>query len=238
MGDEVRDPERTIPHAIQVARAVTVAIYATVAVAVLAAIGATSVAATAAPLAAAVGAGSWGWAVPVVQIGGAAAALGALLALLAGVGRTSLAMARHQDLPSWLAAVHPRFKVPHHAEVALAAVTCLLVLTVDLRGAIGFASFGVLLYYFVANVAAFTQAEGYRRFPRWLQVVGAGRMPATGGNAASGLGARRSDAVRRRSRLPVVATAPGLPTVRHRPTSPPRLEATVDDERSSKGHTR
>src|SRR5262245_23102734 len=174
MGEEVRDPERTIPHAIQVTLAITVAIYATVAVAVLAAIGSTAVAATAAPLAAAVEAGSWGWAVPVVQIGGAAAALGALLAWLAGVGGTRLAMARHRDLPAWLAAGHPRFRVPHHAEVALATVICLLVLTMDLRGAIGFSSFGVLLYYFVANVAAFTQAEGYRRFPRWLQVLGAG----------------------------------------------------------------
>jgi APA family basic amino acid/polyamine antiporter len=109
----------------------------------------------------------------VVRVGAAAASLGALLALIAGIGRTTLAMARQADLPSWLAAVHPRFRVPHRAEVLLAAVVCVLVLTVDLRGAIGFSSFGVLLYYVVANLAAFTQPPERRRWPRALQVVGA-----------------------------------------------------------------
>jgi APA family basic amino acid/polyamine antiporter len=82
-------------------------------------------------------------------------------------------MARHHDLPGWLAAVHPRHQVPHRAEVALAVAVCVLVLTVDLRDAIGFSSFGVLLYYLIANIAAFTQAGEQRRFPRWLQVLGA-----------------------------------------------------------------
>jgi APA family basic amino acid/polyamine antiporter len=172
MGEEVREPRRTIPRAIQVALGIAVAVYTAVAVALLAVLGADGVAATTAPLAAAVEAGTWDWAAPVVRIGAAAAALGALLALVAGVGRTALAMARGRDLPGWLAAVHPRFHVPHHAEVALALIVGALVLVVDLRGAIGFSSFGVLLYYLVANAAALTQTAGHRRFPRPLQVLG------------------------------------------------------------------
>ena len=173
MGEEVRDPVRTIPRAIQLALALAVAIYAVVAVTLLSVLGSDGVADSPAPLAAVVAAGSWDWAGPVVRIGAAAASLGALLALVAGVGRTTLAMAREDDLPRWLAAVHPRHRVPHHAEVALAVAVCLLVLTVDLRGAIGFSSFGVLLYYLVANLAAFTQDDEHRRFPRVLQVLGA-----------------------------------------------------------------
>ncbi|SEK50313.1 amino acid/polyamine/organocation transporter, APC superfamily [Blastococcus sp. DSM 46786] len=172
MGEEVRDPARTIPRAIPLALGIAVAVYAVVAVAVLVSLGPDGVAATAAPLAAAVDAGGWVWAEPVVRIGAAAASLGALLALVAGIGRTGLAMARQGDLPRFLAAVHPRFSVPHRAELALAAVVCVLVLTVDLRGAIGFSSFGVLLYYSVANAAAFTQDRTHRRFPRPLQVLG------------------------------------------------------------------
>jgi len=115
----------------------------------------------------------WDWAAPLVRIGAAAAALGALLALIAGIGRTTLAMARHDDLPGWLAAVHPRFRVPHRAEVALAVAIGALVLTVDLRGAIGFSSVGVLVYYLIANLAAFTQPRDQRRYPRVLQLIGA-----------------------------------------------------------------
>jgi APA family basic amino acid/polyamine antiporter len=173
MGEEVRDPARTIPRAIQLALALTVAVYGVVAVTVLSVLGPDGVADSTAPLAAVVAAGSWDWAGPVVRIGAAAASLGALLALIAGVGRTTLAMARENELPRWLAAVHPRHRVPHHAEVALAVVVCALVLIVDLRGAIGFSSFGVLLYYLVANLAAFTQDDVHRRFPRVLQVLGA-----------------------------------------------------------------
>jgi APA family basic amino acid/polyamine antiporter len=173
MGEEVREPERTIPRAVQIALALTVVVYAVIGLTALSVLGPEGLAAAEAPLAATVAAGTWNWAAVIVRIGGAAATLGALLALIAGVGRTSLAMARERDLPTWLAAVHPRYRVPHHAEIALAAIVCLLVAVVDLRGAIGFSSFGVLLYYLIANLAAITQTGNHRRFPHILQILGA-----------------------------------------------------------------
>jgi APA family basic amino acid/polyamine antiporter len=173
LAEEVRDPRHTIPRAITIALLVVVAVYAVVGATVLAVLGPDAVAASVAPLADAVESSGQDWASPVVRLGAAAASLGALLALVAGVGRTALAMGRNGDLPGWFAAVHPRFRVPHHAEVAVAVAVCVLVLTVDLRGAIGFSAFGVLLYYFVANLAAFTQDGEHRRYPRPLQVAGA-----------------------------------------------------------------
>jgi basic amino acid/polyamine antiporter, APA family len=173
MGEEVRDPARTIPRAIVGALVIAIVVYVAVGVSTLLALGPERLAASRAPLADAVHAAGWDWAATVVRVGAAAAALGALLALIAGIGRTTLAMARHDDLPRWLAAVHPRFRVPHRAEVALAVAVGVLVLTVDLRGAIGFSSVGVLVYYLVANVAAFTQPREHRRYPRALPVLGA-----------------------------------------------------------------
>jgi basic amino acid/polyamine antiporter, APA family len=173
MGEEVRDPQRTIPHAIILALGIAVVVYAAVGVTVLVVLGPDRLAESTAPLVAVARSSGWSWLIPVVAIGGAAASLGALLALIAGLGRTTLAMAREADLPRWLATVHAVYRVPHRAEVVIAAVTCVLVLTVDLRGAIGFSSFGVLLYYLVANVAAYTQRAPHRRFPRLLQILGA-----------------------------------------------------------------
>jgi APA family basic amino acid/polyamine antiporter len=172
LGEEVREPEKTIPRAVVFALALTVAVYAVVAVTLLATLGPARLAGASAPLHEAVAGGSVGWVAPVVVLGAAVASLGALLALVAGVGRTGLAMARERDLPAWLASVHPRYRVPHRAEIALALVVSLLVLTMDLRHAIGFSSFGVLVYYLIANVAAFTQGREHRRFPRFLQVAG------------------------------------------------------------------
>ena len=143
-----------------------------VGVAALAGAGPARLAASSAPIATAVKAAGSAWAVPVVRAGAAVASLGALLALIAGIGRTGLAMARNGDLPRWLAAVDPRHQIPHHAELAVAAAVSVLVLTTDLRGAIGFSSFGVLTYYAVANASAFTQTDEQRRWPRWLNVTG------------------------------------------------------------------
>jgi APA family basic amino acid/polyamine antiporter len=172
LGEEVREPRRTIPRAIPLALGIVVVVYLVVGISALAAAGPAALAATATPLATAARAVGAAWAVPVVRVGAAVASLGALLALIAGVGRTGMAMARNGDLPRWLASVHPRHRVPDHAELAVAAVVAVLVVTTDLRGAIGFSSFGVLVYYAVANASAFTQSHEHRRWPRWLNVAG------------------------------------------------------------------
>nr|WP_254924205.1 MULTISPECIES: APC family permease [unclassified Rhodococcus (in: high G+C Gram-positive bacteria)] len=172
LGEEVVRPERTIPRAIVSALGIALLVYTLVAVTLLTVLGPELLASSSAPLVDLAVASGHSWASPVMRIGAGLAALGALLALIAGIGRTSLAMARHRDLPSYLAAVHPRYSVPHRAEITLAVIVCVLVLTVDLRDAIGFSSFGVLLYYLVANLSAFTQDAEHRRYPRALQVIG------------------------------------------------------------------
>ncbi|HQG70983.1 MAG TPA: amino acid permease, partial [Rhodoglobus sp.] len=96
MGEEVRDPARTIPLAITLALSATVLIYAVIGVVVLGVLGPDGVAGTPTPLSATVGAAGWAWATPAVRVGAAAASLGALLALVAGIGRTTLAMARER----------------------------------------------------------------------------------------------------------------------------------------------
>jgi APA family basic amino acid/polyamine antiporter len=172
LGEEVREPERTIPRAIPLALGIAIGIYVLVGIAALVALGPDALAASTKPLSDAVDAVGAAWAVPVVRIGAAVASLGALLALVAGVGRTGLAMARNGDLPRWLDSVHPRYRVPDHAELAVAAVVSVLVLSTDLRGAIGFSSFGVLIYYAVANASAYTQDAAHRRWPRVLNIAG------------------------------------------------------------------
>ncbi|MEV3903181.1 APC family permease [Mycobacterium sp. NPDC050551] len=163
LGEEVRDPARTIPRAIPIALGIALAVYAAVAAAVLTGVGPAALAAASAPLAEAVRDAGAPWLEPAVRVGGALAALGSLLALILGVSRTTLAMARDRHLPPALAAVHPTFGGPHRAEVAVGAVVAVLAAVVDLRGAISFSSFAVLVYYAIANAAALTL--GHRVIP-------------------------------------------------------------------------
>jgi basic amino acid/polyamine antiporter, APA family len=172
LGEEVADPARNIPRAVSVALGIVLVVYAVVCVAALLAVGPVALAAADAPLAEAVGAGGLAGLEPVVRGGAAAASLGVLLSLQAGLSRTVFAMASNRDLPSALAAVHPRYRVPHRAELAVAGLVAAAVLAVDLRGAIGFSSVLVLVYYTVANAAAWTLAPAERRRPRWLAGAG------------------------------------------------------------------
>jgi amino acid transporter len=75
-------------------------------------------------------------------------------------------------LAAWLAAVHPCHHVPHRAEIALGIVVCALVLALDLRAAIGFSSFGALVYYAIAIASACTLPRQQRCMPRGLTVLG------------------------------------------------------------------
>ncbi|MFY9767133.1 MAG: amino acid permease [Mycobacterium sp.] len=156
LGEEVRDPARTIPRAIPLALGIALIVYAVVAVAALAVLGSQRLAHSAAPLADVVrAAGATGFA-PVVRIVAVTAALGSLLSLILGVSRTTFAMARDHYLPQQLSAVHPRFKTPYCAEVAVGVVVAILAGTAEVRSAIGFSSFSVLAYYAIANASAWT----------------------------------------------------------------------------------
>ncbi|NYS21392.1 amino acid permease [Streptomyces sp. SJ1-7] len=172
LGEEARDPARTIPRAIPIALGITLVVYALVAVSVLLVLGPDQLAAAGAPLTDAARAADADWLVPLVRVGAAVAALGSLLSLILGVSRTTLAMARDHHLPHALAAVHPRFKVPHRAELLVGAVVGVAAATTDVRGAIGFSSFGVLAYYAIANASAWTLTPAEGRPARIVPVTG------------------------------------------------------------------
>lgn len=156
LGEEVVDPEHTIPRAIPIALGITVGLYAVLAIALLRSRGAEAIAADPAPLAGAMAATGLPWAETLVRGAAILAAFGSLLGVLLGVSRTGLAMARDGHLPSGLSAVHPVHRVPHRAELAGAAIVIVLLLLGQLATAISFSSICVLTYYAIANASAHT----------------------------------------------------------------------------------
>lgn len=169
LAEEVVEPERTIPRAVVITVATVLLLYALVALLTLIVLGPEDLARVTDPVATATGAvlsPQWVWAVRVAAV---LAACGALLNLALGVSRTALAMSRDGHLPAALSRIDDR-GVPRHAELAVGAIVLTLVLVVDLRGVIGFSSFGVLTYYAVANASAGTLADW-----RW-----SGPVPAVG----------------------------------------------------------
>ena len=111
----------------------------------------------------------WQW---LVQVGSVFATLGVLLSIMVGTSRTMFAMAADRNLPTYLARVHPKYKVPHLAEITAGLILVAIVLLADVRSAIGFSSFTVLLYYAITNASAHTLRADERLFDRTLPVLG------------------------------------------------------------------
>lgn len=175
------EPTKNIPRAIPIALTLVLLIYAAVIASALFVLGPSGLASSTAALVRMVQDARWDGIAPVVRAGAALASLSVLLSLLAGVGRTSFAMARERDLPGRLDAVHPRFQVPQRAEMVIGIIVAVLAATLDLRSAIGFNSFAVLFYYAIANASAWTLAGadgGFRAGSRSSASRAASRSPS------------------------------------------------------------
>ena len=172
LGEEVRSPRRTLPRAIAISFAVVLVVYAAVAVAVLTLLSALPLPEwTSAPLetlARVVGDGPLASAVRVAAV---LAAGGALLSLLAGVGRTLFAMGRGGDAPAALATTS-RHAVPHRAQVVAAVAAAGVVLVGGIGVALGISAVSILTYYGVAHLAALRLGPEEGRPPRAVPVLG------------------------------------------------------------------
>ncbi len=168
LGEEVRDPRRTLPRAILLALGVVLALYVALALVLVDRLGVAALAASDSPLAAAI---DPRWAVPVAALA-TLACLGSLAGILAGLSRTSLAMARERDLPGVLARVSPRTRAPIVAEAVIALVAIGIVLLLQPAQLVAASSSAVLLYYAVAHASALRQPASERWQPRAVAVAG------------------------------------------------------------------
>lgn len=171
LAEEVRDPARTIPTAIGLTIGGAVLLYAAVALVAVGAVGAERLAAANAPLYAAASVTSASVA-RLVAIGGVTAMLGVILSQLLGLSRVVFAMARRGDLPSGLERVHPRFEVPHRAVLAIGIVAAIVAATGTLRSIASAASFTILVYYGIANLAALRMPRDLKRYSDAVPLTG------------------------------------------------------------------
>lgn len=165
LGEEVRDPVRTLPRAALVSVAGVLVLGAGVLLVLLALLGTAGLAGSASPL---VDAAGEGWA-PAVRVAAAIACIGSLTGVLAGLSRTALAMGRDRELPGVLGRIGGRgTPVVAEAAIALLAVTATLLL--DPARVIGVSACAVLGYYAIGHLAALR--AGPALVPRAVPVVG------------------------------------------------------------------
>jgi basic amino acid/polyamine antiporter, APA family len=171
LGEEVRDPGRTIRRAVAIALGIALVLYLLVAVALLVGVGADALAGQVAPLATLVDTRTAPGLGVLVRVGAAVAAGSALLSVLVGVSRTGLAMARGHDLPGALTRIGPR-GTPWVADLAGGLVAALIAVLAGPAAAIAVSACSVLVYYAVVNAAALRLPATGRSWPRWTSWLG------------------------------------------------------------------
>jgi APA family basic amino acid/polyamine antiporter len=150
LGEEVRDPVRTLPRAVLLAVTTVFLLSAATLLALLAALGVERLAESTAPVAELAGPG---WEVA-LRIAAGIACIGSLTGVLAGLSRTSLAMARDGELPRALARVGERTATPVVSDAVVAVVAVVAVLLLEPAQVIGVSACAVLGYYAIAHLAA------------------------------------------------------------------------------------
>jgi len=172
LGEEVREPRRTIPRAILVTVASVSVLYLAVAVAAVGAGGTAALAGGDAPLAQVAREMGMPGLETLVSAGAVCAMLGVLLSQLLGLSRMVFAMARRGDLPRWLAEVDAGSGSPRRAVLLVGAGAAAAAAFGTLRSIAPAASFAILLYYAVANLAALRMPRAEKLYPDAVPTLG------------------------------------------------------------------
>jgi APA family basic amino acid/polyamine antiporter len=176
LGEEVREPLKSIPRAIIIALIATMILYVTVTAVAIGAAGADRLSEATTAAAAPLEVVARGFHVPevawLVAAGAVTAMLGVLLNLLLGLSRVLLAMARRGDFPSALARVEGEEGSPRRAVFVTGALIAALVVTGNVKTTWSFSAFTVLVYYALTNLAALRLSNAERLYPRFIAWIG------------------------------------------------------------------
>lgn len=172
LGEEVHNPKKTIPRAVILTLISSIVLYAGVALVAVGGVGAETLSTTSSPLGRAAGAFNFPGVLLIIGIGATTAMLGVLLSQLLGISRMMFAMARKHDLPAFLEKIHPEYKVPHVGIFLSGFIIILLSLVGTLQFIVSAASFTILLYYSITNLAAISMRKEHKLYPNWIPVAG------------------------------------------------------------------
>jgi len=169
IGEEVKDPKKTIPRAILLALGVSTIIYLLVSYTAIGLVGYEALANSGSPLADAAHQ-EGNIIVLLVSLGALAATFSVLLTTLLGTSRVSFAMARNKDLPRFFNKLHPTRNIPYVAILIFGIIMTLFAAFTDLTSAVAIANFASLFYYAVANYAALKIDKP--RYPKIIPIIG------------------------------------------------------------------
>lgn len=172
LAEEVANPKKTIPKAIIITIVIAILLYSVISVVAIGVIGTQDMASSTSPLQVVADALTTPAISSIVTIGASTAMLGVLLSQILGISRVMLAMGRRSDLPPFFKRIHKRYRVPHIGILITGGIILVLTLIGSFEFIVRAATFTILLYYSITNIAAIKQPKNDRMYSRLIPVLG------------------------------------------------------------------
>jgi APA family basic amino acid/polyamine antiporter len=154
LGEEVKNPKRTLPLAILLALIISVVLYVVTGLVATGLQDYRILAGSGSPLTDAARATGNFTLIATISFGALVATASVLLTNLIGLSRVSFAMARKGQLPKSLATIHPKLGTPYVSILITGALMAVLAFVADLRQTAAITSFSILSTHVVLHFSA------------------------------------------------------------------------------------
>lgn len=172
LAEEVREPKKTIPKAIIITIVTAIILYAAISIVAIGVVGTENMSRSISPLQVVADALTTPAVSIITTIGASTAMLGVLLSQVLGISRMMLAMGRRNDLPPVFQKIHKRYRVPHIGIFITGSIILLLSLFGSFEFIVQAATFTILLYYSITNIAALRQPQKDQMFSKLIPIGG------------------------------------------------------------------
>ncbi|GGW21939.1 APC family permease [Arenibacter certesii] len=172
LAEEVAEPKKTIPKAIIITIVTAIVLYVAISIVAIGVIGSEKMANSTSPLQVVANALSTPAISTIITIGASTAMLGVLLSQVLGISRMMLAMGRRRDLPPIFQNIHSQYQVPHIGIVVTGAIILLFTILGSFEFIVRAATFTILLYYSITNIAAIRQPLKERLYGKFIPICG------------------------------------------------------------------
>ncbi|MBE0448033.1 MAG: amino acid permease [Actinobacteria bacterium] len=154
LAEEIKRPESTLPASLLFALSISMFLYLATSLSAVGVLGDEELSKSVTPLSLAAGTAIGEAGTVIVSIGALVSIISVLLTEIFGLSRVIFAMSRNGDLPGWIGAIHPKYRVPHRAVILIGVVVASLSVLTDLSSVIAASSLALLLYYGLTNFTA------------------------------------------------------------------------------------
>ncbi|OKH23119.1 APC family permease [Chroogloeocystis siderophila] len=176
LGEEVKEPCKTIPRAIIITLTTTMLLYIGVVVVGIGSVGAQTLGTVTSEQVAPLEIAARSFNIPgsglILAVGAVTATLGVLLNLILGLSRVLFAMGRRRDMPKFVARMNSSRTTPYIAVLIMGSAIACLVLIGDVRTTWSFSAFAVLIYYAITDLSALQIPDEDRLYPKWIAWIG------------------------------------------------------------------